>query len=95
MDKSGYTPDDLKKLNDLVEAGKEGKLWTLTIVFSFDGETKTAVHRNKFSREVMNIRGQIFQYGFIHPLGDSSWRVIMPLDIDRVYLDKQSGYFNG
>lgn len=95
MNNSGYNTADLSKLNDLVEAGKEGKLWTLTIVFSFDGETKTAIHRNKFSKEVMNIRGQIFQYGFIHPIGEGQWRVICPLDIDRVYLDKQAGYFQG
>ena len=95
MDKSGYNQTDLKILNDLIEAGKKGELWTLTIVFSLDGETKTVYHRNKHRAEIMSVRREIFLSGFIHPIGVNSWRIICPLDISAVYLDRQSGYFNG
>jgi len=89
---SDFIPDEQQKLHEL---GQAGKLWTLSIVFTWDGETKTAVHRNLTNQQVMKLRSSIFEYGFIHPIAAGSWRVVCPLDIDRVYLDRQSGYFSG
>ena len=79
----------------LQELGLAGKLWALSIVFTWDGETKTVIHRNLTNQQVMKLRSSIFEYGFIHPIAAGSWRVVCPLDIDRVYLDRQSGYFSG
>lgn len=79
----------------LQQLGAEGKLWALTIVFCLDTETKTVIHRNLTNQQVMKLRSSIFEYGFIHPIKVGSWRVVCPLDIDSVYLDRQSGYFSG
>ncbi len=84
-----------KEILELQELGQAGKLWALSIIFTWDGETKTVIHRNLTNGQVMKIRGDIFQYGFIHPIKQASWRVVCPIDIDRVYLDRQSGYFSG
>jgi hypothetical protein len=86
---------DTEMLNELTQMGKEGKLWTLTICFTLDGETKQDIKRNLKSREIMKLRTDLFQVGFLHPISAGRWRIVMPLDIDRVYLDRQSGYFSG
>jgi hypothetical protein len=85
-------PDEIRQLQEL---GQAGKLWALQIVFTWDGETKTVTHRNLTNAQVMQIRKDIFLCGFIHPISQGSWRVVCPIDIDRVYLDRQSGYFSG
>ena len=87
-----YIPEEVKKLYEL---GAAGKLWTISIQFALDGETKMNIHRNLRRNEVMNLRGSIFQYGFLHPVGDGHWLIIPPMDIQKVYLDRQSGYFSG
>lgn len=78
----------------LQELGQQGKLWTITIVYLLDTETKSIPHRNLTNPQVMKIRGDIFQFGFLHPIRPGSWRIICPVDIHAVYLDRQSGYFS-
>lgn len=79
----------------LMELGKQGKLWAVTIQFSIDSETRSVIHRNLTNKQVMKIRADVFIYGFLHPISAGSWRIIPPMDITGVYLDRQSGYFPG
>lgn len=86
------TPPDLEQLQKL---GLAGKLWTLAIIFTWDGETRRLLHRNLTNAQQRDLRSEIFEYGFLHPVTKDSWRVVCPLDIDKVFLDKQSNYFPG
>lgn len=89
------TAEDQHKIDNLAALGKEGKLWTLTVLFSVDTEAKRVIHRNLQSHEVMTLRKNMFIYGFVHPVSLGHWRIIMPLDITGIFLDKQQALFNG
>jgi|SRR5215213_2681377 len=78
----------------LYELGMSGKLWTLTVTFSVDGQTKMEKHVNLTSAEIMKLRKAVFEYGVLYPMANSHWKIISPVDI-YVDLYRQSGYFSG
>ena len=78
----------------LFELGAAGKLWTLTVTFTVDGDTKLERHRSLINSQVMALREDIFKYGVLHSMGNGHWKIVSPVD---VYLDlyRQTGYFSG
>ena len=87
-----YLPPELI---DMYKLGQAGKLWTIEIIYVLDGETKVEKKRNLRRAEVMLLREDIFKVGFLIGQTTDCWRVITPLDIDKVFLHRQSGYFSG
>jgi hypothetical protein len=87
-------PDELK---ELFEMGAAGKLWTLEFEYTMDSERKLFRWRNLSEKELMVKRTKMFSVGMTVPVGGEPghWRIICPIDIIRVDLYRQSGYFSG
>lgn len=87
-------PEDLR---ELYEMGAAGKLWTLVFEYAMDSERKLITLRNLTDTELMVKRTKMFQVGFTVQVGGETghWRIICPIDIVRVDLYRQSGYFSG
>jgi hypothetical protein len=86
-----YISEEQQKLYEL---GMAGHLWTITVMFTVDGDTKLETHRNLTNPQVMALRKALFQYGVLYPMGNSHWKIINPVDI-YVDLYRQTGYFSG
>lgn len=100
MDKQPQTniPDNVpEELRELYEMGAAGKLWTLEFEYSMDSERKLFRWRNLSEAQLMARRNKMFSVGITVPVGGAPghWRVICPIDIIRVDLYRQSGYFSG
>lgn len=90
---------------DIVELdrlAKEGKLWSIEVLYEHKKATCAMRYYNQTNEQVMRIREAIFRAGFVIPMKGSngepvkgSYQVIPPLDILEVFLHQQSGYFNG
>ena len=90
-------PDIPEELRELYEMGAAGKLWTLEVEYDFDSERKITRWRNLTDQDLMRRRTSMFQVGFSIPVGGQPghWRVICPIDIVKVDLYRQTGYFSG
>ena len=80
---------------ELMEMGAAGKLWTLECEYVMDSEWKLLRWRNLTDKDCMERRLKMFQVGFSIPVhGEPGhWRIICPNDIKKVFLHRQSGYF--
>jgi hypothetical protein len=77
----------------LYELGAAGKLWALEVEYNLDNETKLIRWRNLPDAELQLRRESIFKVGiplFIEP---GHWRIICPMDIAKVDVYRQNGYF--
>lgn len=97
--KTKKIPDHIPaELRELWEMGAHGKLWTLEVVYTVDSEQKILRWRNMTDDQLMARRSKMFMVGFSIPVADGEpghWRIICPMDILRVDLYRQSGYFSG
>lgn len=86
-----------EELRELYEMGAAGKLWALECEYTMDTERKIIRWRNLTESEMMGRRNKMFHVGMTVPVGGDPghWRIIHPLDIQRVDLYRQSGYFSG
>lgn len=88
--KQPYVPPELQQRIDL---GKAGKLWTIEVIYNCHNEVKKIARRNLKNEEVQEYRETMFRYGLTIPVEPGHWQIICPYDIARVDLYKQSGYF--
>ncbi len=100
MDKQPQTkiPDNVPdEMKELFEMGAAGKLWTLEFEYTMDSERKLFRWRNLDEKNLMVKRAKMFSTGLTVPVGGEPghWRIIVPMDIIRVDLYRQSGYFSG
>ena len=87
-----YIPHELKQL---IELGKQKKLWALEVIYSVRGEGATKLKRmtNLTLNELMNFRENMFKYGFKIELEPGHWKIICPMDILEVDLYQQDAFF--
>lgn len=87
-----YIPKELKQL---IEMGKQKKLWALEIRYNVagQGETKLMRKRNLTVQELMTFRESMFKYGFKVMVEPGHWKIICPMDIVEVDLYNQDHYF--
>lgn len=96
MNSTQKIPDNIPaELHELWEMGAAGKLWTLECVYVLDSEQKIIRWRNLTDAELMGRRVKMFSQGFTIPVEPGHWRIVHPIDIQRVDLYRQSGYFSG
>lgn len=89
MGKVYYPPEVLQ----LIELGKQKKLWAIEIWYNKPGEGKQVMwKRNLKSNEAMTWRAKMFRYGIQYPKGPGHWGVICPMDILSVDLYRQDNY---
>jgi len=85
-------------LQQLIELGKQKKLWALEIIYNVAGsnEPKLMRKRNLTSKELMTFRESMFKYGFSVQIDPGHWKIICPMDICEVDLYQQDEYlFDG
>lgn len=90
---------------DIVELdrlAKEGKLWSIEVLYEHKKSTCAMRYYNQTNEQVMRIREAVFRAGFVIPMKDKdgqpvagSYQVIPPLDIIEMFLHKQKEYFKG
>lgn len=77
------------------QAGAKKQLWTVEIIYNLDSESCRVLKRNLYDNEVQVLRENMFRYGFPVPVEPGHWRIIPPMDIARVDLVRQTGFFEG
>lgn len=87
-----YVPPEVQALQEL---GRQGKLWTVEVVYTLDSNTKVVRKRNMTSDELMKFRESMFRFGFTVPVEPGHWKVVPPFDIQTVDMFKQTNYFAG
>lgn len=98
MSNQSKIPADVsEELRELYEMGAAGKLWTLEFEYTMDNERKLCRWRNLNEVQLMSKRNKMFSVGLTMPVGGEPghWRIICPIDIIRVDLYRQNGYFSG
>lgn len=88
--KKQYVPPEILALQQL---GRDGKLWTIEVVYNYHNEAKRVRTRNQTDAEVRKYREEMFRYGLTIPIEPGHWQIICPYDIMQVDLYRQSGYF--
>jgi hypothetical protein len=90
------------EITELDRLAKEGKLWSIEVLYEHRKETCRLAYYNKTNEEIMRIREAIFRAGFVIPVKDpqgqpvkGSYQIIPPLDILEVFLHRQTEYFRG
>lgn len=83
------------ELQQLIELGKQKKLWALEIRYNVPGEgvAKLMRKRNLTVKELMIFRESMFKYGFKVQIEPGHWKIICPMDIVEVDLYQQDHYF--
>jgi hypothetical protein len=81
---------DISKLKTL---GKEGKLWSLTVVYDVDGVTKQLTRRNMTGEQLMAFRKTMFNAGFTLMVEPGHWKIVCPMDIKTADCYQQRDYF--
>ncbi len=96
--KKGTVPDKIPdELKQWYELGADGKLYTLQFEYASGGERKLYTWRNMTEAKLMARRANLFSVGLTIPVGGDPghWVVICPIDILKVDLYQQTGYFSG
>lgn len=88
--KKQYTPPEVLERQEL---GRQGKLWTIEVIYNKDGTSRILRKRNMTDVELMKFRQSMFSFGFTMPVEQGHWSIICPLDIVSVDLFKQASYF--
>lgn len=83
------------KLKERKDLGLLGKLWSLELYFDrYDSaETQHYLQVNLTGDEIQRYRESIFTIGFQIPVSPGHWRIVMPYELKRVELFRQSKYF--
>lgn len=86
-----YVPPEILALMQL---GREGKLWAISIRYSVPGTNETKLmHRRNFTGEkLMTFRESMFRAGFTINIEPGHWKVICPVDIVEVDIFRQTCY---
>ncbi len=93
MESKPLSEADLNEYQKLVVLGKQGKLWTIELVYQLDKKVIVSTHRNLLSSKIMDLRGSLFSHGYLIPVGEGHWKVIPPMDYISIDIYRQSAYF--
>lgn len=91
MTQKTYIPPEVLQL---MELGRQKKLWALEIVYTTPGENevKRIWQRNLTGEKLMDFREKMFRYGFTVPVEPGHWKIVCPMDIQSVDLYRQDNY---
>lgn len=86
---------DLKEYQRLCNLGKQGKLFTVEVVYYLENEVKKMTRKNMEDGRVKEFRVKIFQEGLTIIRGEGHWSVVPPGDIVSLDIYRQAAYFGG
>lgn len=87
------------RLNDEMahrkKTGRNGKLWSIAVLYNYGVETKRHQVKNLYSRELMEFRETVIRAGLMLPVGDgkNEWIVVLPWHIISIDVTRQSKFF--
>lgn len=77
------------------KAGKEGKLWSIELLYNYDMETKRHMIANLYSAELMKFRETVITAGVMIPLREDKgeYIVVLPWHVITITVTRQSSFF--